>query len=108
MNDISISKESMEKELAVLGFEKELRLWSFKPTLLTEDGYYYCKFVPNNGKDEQSNQSEIGIVISPKFGSMQVYSCNCVVGCCGRSHGIMPFSIENIKNCIKDESEYYD
>lgn len=86
------------------GFERELIMWSFRPRFHDkDDGYYYSKFVPSEVDDSYTDQIEIGIIINEQYNSMEVYMCDCHVGCCGRDLGIHPFSLDKIDKLLKEE-----
>ena len=46
------------------------------------------------------------MILNEKHQSMEVYACDCVVGCCGRDMGIHPFSTDKIKELISEEIKY--
>ena len=95
----------MEIKLKQAGFVKEQILWSFRPLFYKQaDGYYWSKEVPYNNEVK----IEIGIILNEEQKNMEVYACDCVVGCCGRNMGIHPFSIEKINNLIIDEKKWLD
>lgn len=86
------------------GFEREPIAWSFIPKFYDKDGgYYYSKFVPSEVDDSYTDEIEIGVIINEKYNSMEVYMCDCVVGCCGRDLGIHPFSLDKINELLKEE-----
>lgn len=97
----------MEEELKTNGFTQEALLWSFTPSFISKSkGKYFSKIIPyNNGK---SNQIEIGVILNDEYKSMEVYACDCSVGCCGRDMGMHPFSIEKINSLIADEIKWLD
>tara|TARA_R110002020_G_scaffold466670_1_gene689374 strand:+ start:141 stop:485 length:345 start_codon:yes stop_codon:yes gene_type:complete len=86
------------------GFKRELIGWSFIPKFYDkDDGYYYSKYVPSELKDSYTDEIEIGIIINEQYNSMEVYMCDCHVGCCGRDLGIHPFSLDKVDKLLKDE-----
>lgn len=94
----------MEQELIDAGFEKDIIAWSFKPKL--NNDYYWCKYIDYEGG--HTNLIEVGVILNEEHHSMEVYACDCVVGCCGRDMGIHPFSIEKINELIQEEIKYLD
>ena len=86
------------------GFKREPIMWSFIPKFYDkDDGYYYSKFVPSEVDDSYTDKIEIGIIINEQYGSMEVYMCDCHVGCCGRDLGIHPFSLDKIDKLLEEE-----
>lgn len=86
------------------GFKRESIMWSFTPRFYDkDDGYYYSKFVPSEVEDSYTVEIEIGVIINEKYSSMEVYMCDCVVGCCGRDLGVHPFNLNKIDELLKEE-----
>jgi hypothetical protein len=85
-------------------FKREPIMWSFRPKFYDkDDGYYYSKFVPSQVEDSYSDEIEIGVIINEQYNSMEVYMCDCHVGCCGRDLGIHPFGLDKINELLKEE-----
>jgi hypothetical protein len=100
-------KTKMETELKQAGFMKELIMWSFTPIFYKQaDGYYWSKEVPY--EKGYTDRIEIGVILNEEYKSMEVYACDCVVGCCGRDMGIHPFSIEKVNSLLADEVKWLD
>lgn len=88
-------------------FKREPIMWSFRPKFYDKDGgYYYSKYVPSEVKDSYTDEIEIGIIINEQYNSMEVYMCDCHVGCCGRDLGIHPFSLDKIDELLKEERDW--
>jgi hypothetical protein len=100
-------KTKMETELKQAGFTKELIMWSFTPMFYKQaDGYYWSKEVPY--EKGYTDRIEIGVILNEEYKSMEVYACDCVVGCCGRDMGIHPFSIDKVNSLLADEVKWLD
>lgn len=98
-------KTQMEKELKQAGYTRELILWSFTPTFYKQaNGYYWSKEFPY--KKGNKGSIEVGVVLNEQYNSMEVYACDCVVGCCGRNMGIHPFSINKVDSLLAEEVEF--
>jgi len=105
----TVSKEN-EQQCAIhsvmlsAGFKREPIMWSFRPKFYDkDDGYYYSKFVPSEVDDSYTDEIEIGVIINEQYNSMEVYMCDCHVGCCGRDLGIHLFNLEKIDELLKEE-----
>ena len=85
------------------GFTKESRMWSFTPQMSETKGYW-SKRVPHKGG--YTDEIEIGVIVNEKYNTMEVYTCDCHIGCCGRSQGTHDFSIEKINDFIEKEKNF--
>lgn len=93
----------MREELIENGFDRDIIAFSFKARFRNkDDGFYYSKFIPSESKYANNNELEVGVILNPEYNSMEVYICDCVVGCCGKDFGVHPFSIDKINSLIKD------
>lgn len=98
----------MEIALAKEGFKKEVIMWSFLPVFIKQcEGLYWDKRIAYE-KPGYSSEIDIGVVLNEDTQSMEVYICECVVGCCGWNRGIHPFSVEKINEIIIEKMEYMD
>ena len=61
--------------------------------------YYYEKRIKT---DEEGGAITIGSILNPEYDSMEVFVCNCIIGCCGEFQGIYPFSIETLEKILND------
>ena len=86
------------------GFTKEdYRGWSFSPKMSEQKGYW-SKRVKQEGA--YTGEIEIGVIINEKYNTMEVYTCDCHVGCCGRDRGTHTFSIDKINELLQKERDF--
>ena len=86
------------EQLKERGYKREDISWSFTPQMYSADeGRYYSKFIPVD-IDEAGVVSfaEIGVIVNDQYNTMEVYMCDCFIGCCGEDLGVHPFSIDKI------------
>ena len=107
LNNADNQKLNIAGVMLSVGFERELIMWSFRPKFYDKDsGYYYSKFVPSETDERYTDHIEIGVIINEQCNSMEVYMCDCHVGCCGRDLGIHPFSLDKINELLKEEHDW--
>lgn len=99
-----MKNKNITEQLLNSGFNKERRLWSFSPKL--QNNHYYSKFI-TGGVDDSYEHIEIGIVVDEDNFLMEVYFCDCVVGCCGISYGIHNFDLKKINKLLEKYKEDY-
>jgi len=94
----------MKQELIDAGYTYEpYRLWSFSSVLRSE-GYFYKDFP---SMEDENLVYQVGVLLNEEYSMMEVYICQCIVGCCGVSYGCHPFSLSKIDELLNQYKEEF-
>lgn len=96
----------MKEQLLAAGYEERLIMWSFQPVMSLQN-HYWSKNISLTAPDGNADDFEVGVIINPDHNTMEVYICDCTVGCCGESQGTHPFSMQRIQELTDKYTSNY-